>query len=153
MTKIKTAQAITLALLISLGACTPTHTNKEVISTTAAPAAIGPYSQAVRVENTVYVSGQLPTDPTTNETLNHASIEDQTKLVIKNLEAVLKSRGLALSDIVSTQVFMTDLNEFPRMNTVYGSFFRDLPPARATIGVAKLPRDVKIEISAIAVTK
>lgn len=115
-----------------------------------APIAIGPYSQGVRFGDTVYLSGQLPIDPTTNQVLSDASIEQQTTRVIENLKAVLAAAGMSLADVVSTQVFLKDMNEFAQMNTIYGSYFNGLAPARATIEVARLPRDVKVEISAIA---
>lgn len=142
---------ITLAFsLLALAGCAQLGgTQKEVVSTKNAPAAIGPYSQAIRYGNMLFLAGQIPIDPKTNQ-LNTGSIEDQTKLVIENLRAVLEANGMTLADIVSTQVFMKDLNEFPRMNTVYGTYFKDKPPARATVEVARLPRDVKIEIAAIA---
>lgn len=123
---------------------------KEVISSPDAPEAIGPYSQAIKHGNTLYLAGQIPIDPKTKQ-LNTGTIEEQTKLVIENLKAVLAANGMTLDDVVSTSVFMKDLNEFPKMNTVYGGYFKDKPPARATIQAARLPRDVAVEISAIAV--
>lgn len=123
---------------------------KEVISTKDAPAAIGPYSQALKVGNTLYLSGQIPIDPKTNQVNNHGSIEDQTKLVLENLKAVLAANGMTMNDVVSTTVFLKDLNDFAKMNTIYGDYFSQKPPARATVQVARLPRDVSIEISAIA---
>lgn len=141
---------VPLAVLLaaSLGACAMAPT-KEVISTKDAPAAIGPYSQAIRFGNTVYLAGQIPIDPRTNQ-LNTGSIEEQTKLVLENLRAVLAASGMTLDDVVSTSVFLKDLNDFGRMNAVYGTYFKEKPPARATVQVARLPRDVLIEISAIA---
>jgi 2-iminobutanoate/2-iminopropanoate deaminase len=123
---------------------------KEVVASKDAPAAIGPYSQAIRYGDMLYVSGQIAIDPATNQFLAAGSIEDQTRLVIDNLRAVLAANGMTLADVLSTQVFVKDLNEFPRMNAVYGSYFKDAPPARATVEVARLPRDAKIEISLIA---
>ncbi len=124
---------------------------KQVISTPNAPEAIGPYSQAIKAGNTVFLAGQIPIDPKTKQLMKDASIEDQTKLVLENLKAVLEADGLTMDNIVSTSVFMTDLNEFPKMNETYATFFKNAPPARATVQVPRLPRDVKIEISAIAV--
>jgi 2-iminobutanoate/2-iminopropanoate deaminase len=124
-------------------------TGKEVIATKDAPAAIGPYSQAIRVGNTLYLAGQIPIDPRTNQ-LVLGSIEEQTKLVLENLKAVLVAAGMSMDDVVSTSVFLKDLNDFQRMNAVYATYFKDKPPARATVQVARLPRDVAIEISAIA---
>ncbi|THF25779.1 RidA family protein [Pseudomonas atacamensis] len=153
MNKNKVFSLLTVGILFTLTACTPMQVKKEVISSSKAPTAIGPYSQAIRAGNVVFLSGQLPTDPNSNQTQSNATIEEQTRLVIENLGAVLQSKGLTYTDVVSTQVFMTDLSEFTRMNAVYGSYFKDAPPARATVGVAKLPRDVKVEISAIAISR
>jgi 2-iminobutanoate/2-iminopropanoate deaminase len=124
---------------------------KQVISTPNAPEAIGPYSQAIKSANMVFLAGQIPIDPKTKQLMKDASIEHQTKLVLENLKAVLEADGLTMDNIVSTQVFMTDLNEFPKMNEVYATFFKSAPPARATVQVPRLPRDVKVEIAAIAV--
>ena len=122
---------------------------KEVIASPDAPAAIGPYSQAIRKGGVVYLAGQIPIDPKTKE-LKLGTIEEQTKLVLDNLKAVLTAAGLTMDDVVSTSVFMKDLNEFKQMNEVYATYFKDKPPARATVQVARLPRDVSIEISAVA---
>jgi 2-iminobutanoate/2-iminopropanoate deaminase len=124
---------------------------KNVIATPNAPAAIGPYSQAVRVGKTVYLSGQIAIDPKSNQAMADASIEDQTRRVLENLKAVLAADGLTMEDIVSTTVFLKDVSEFAKMNEVYATYFKNAPPARATVEVAHLPRDMKIEISAIAV--
>ncbi|AZO81120.1 reactive intermediate/imine deaminase [Bosea sp. Tri-49] len=124
---------------------------KTVISTPNAPEAIGPYSQAIRAGNTVFLAGQIPIDPKTKQLMKDASIEDQTKLVLDNLKAVLEADGLTMDNVVSTSVFMKDLNEFGKMNEVYATYFKTAPPARATVEVARLPRDVKVEIGAIAV--
>jgi len=124
---------------------------KEVISIQNAPAAIGPYSQAIRSGNILFLSGQIPIDPQTNQVIANGTIEEQTTLVIENLRAVLEASDMTLGDVVSTQVYMTDLNEFSRMNAVYANYFIESPPARLTVEVSRLPRDVKIEISAIAI--
>lgn len=134
-----------------LASCSRIDLQKEVISTKDAPAAIGPYSQAVRSGSMLFLSGQIPIDPKTNMVMASGTIEEQTELVIRNLSAVLEANGMTLADVVSTQIFMKDLEEFPRMNAVYGRYFTGKPPARATIEAARLPHDVKIEISAIAV--
>lgn len=141
---------VSLALLLSggLAACTTVPT-KTVVSSPNAPEAIGPYSQAIKHGNVLYLAGQIPIDPATKQ-LNTGSIEEQTRLVLENLKAVLAANGMTMDDVVSTSVFMKDLNEFSRMNAVYGTYFKDKPPARATVEVARLPRDVAIEISAIA---
>lgn len=124
---------------------------KTVVSTPEAPEAIGPYSQAIRAGNMLFLSGQLPSDPKTKQLLAEGTIEEQTARVIENLQAVLAANGMTLADVVSTQVFMKDLNDFAKMNTVYATYFKENPPARATVEAARLPRDVKIEIAAIAV--
>jgi 2-iminobutanoate/2-iminopropanoate deaminase len=124
---------------------------KVVISTPLAPAAIGPYSQAIRVGRTVYLSGEIAIDPTTNQFMSGASIEDQTDRVLKNLAGILTAAGLTLDNVVATTVYLSDLNDFAKMNQVYATFFKSAPPARATIQVAGIPRGAKVEISAIAV--
>jgi 2-iminobutanoate/2-iminopropanoate deaminase len=124
---------------------------RKVISTPAAPNAIGPYSQGIRVGKTLYVSGEIAIDPKTNQVMSNATIEDQTRRALENIKAILAADGLTMDDVTSTTVFLTDINEFDRMNQVYATFFKTAPPARATVQVARLARDVKIEISAIAV--
>ncbi len=124
---------------------------KKVISSSSAPEAIGPYSQAIRAGNMVFLAGQIPIDPQTKQLMKDASIEDQTRLVLNNLKAVLEADGLSMDHVVSTTVYMKNLDEFGKMNEVYGTFFKTAPPARATVEVARLPRDVKVEIGAIAV--
>lgn len=123
---------------------------RKVISTPDAPAAIGPYSQAIKVGDTLYLSGQIPIDPKTNQMLADAGIEEQTTLVLENLKAVLAANGMSMAHIVQTTVLMKDLNEFSKMNAVYARYFKEAPPARATFEVARIPRDAKIEIAAIA---
>lgn len=123
---------------------------KTVIASKDAPEAIGPYSQAIKHGNTLYLAGQIPIDPKTKQ-LNTGSIEEQTRLVLDNLKAVLAANGMTLDDVVSTSVFMKDLNDFSKMNAVYATYFKSKPPARATVQVARLPRDVAVEISAVAV--
>ena len=140
--------AFSACFVCVLAACATAPT-KEVISTKAAPAAIGPYSQDIKFGNLLFLAGQIPIDPATNQ-LNTGSIEDQTKLVLENLRAVLTANGMPMDDVVSTSVFLKDLNDFARMNTLYATYFKDKPPARATVQVARLPRDVLVEISAIA---
>ncbi|WP_291297777.1 RidA family protein [Elioraea sp.] len=128
----------------------PALAQNSVVSTPRAPAAIGPYSQAIMAGNTLYLAGQIAIDPATNQ-VKAGTIEEETKLVLDNLKAVLEAAGMTMANVVSTTVFMADLNEFPRMNGVYATYFPANPPARATVQVARLPRDVKIEIAAIAV--
>lgn len=142
------ALACVATLLLSACAAPPMG-GKQVIASPDAPAAIGPYSQAIRHGNTLYLAGQIPIDPKTNQ-LNTGSIEDQTRLVLDNLKAVLAANGMTLDDVVLTHVFMKDLNDFAKMNAVYATYFKDKPPARATVQVARLPRDVAVEISAVA---
>ncbi|MBI4801394.1 MAG: RidA family protein [Elusimicrobia bacterium] len=122
---------------------------KKIISTKDAPAAIGHYSQAVEAGGFIFISGQLPVDPATG-TLAGTGIAEQTEAAIKNIGAILKSRGLSLENIVKTTVFMADLSQFARMNEIYGSFFSKNPPARATIEVKALPKAALVEIEAIA---
>ena len=122
---------------------------KKIISTEKAPAAIGPYSQAVEAAGLIFISGQLPIDPSTGN-MAPAEIKAQTEGVIKNLEGILKSQGLALENILKTTVYMTDLSQFAQMNEVYGKFFTKDPPARATVEVKALPKAALVEIEAIA---
>jgi len=124
---------------------------KKVILSPNAPNPIGPYSQAIQVGKTVYLAGQAAIDPESNQPMANASIEDQTRRTLDNLEAVLESNGMTMNDIVSTTVFLKDLNDFGKMNAVYATYFKDAPPARTTVEAARLPRDLKVEISAIAV--
>ena len=123
--------------------------SKEVISTPNAPAAIGPYSQAVRTGNLVFVSGQIPLDPATGQ-LVRGDIGTQTQQVLENLAAVLEAAGSSLAKVVKTTVYLRDLGEFGRMNEMYGKFFSGDPPARATVQVARLPRDAAVEIDVVA---
>jgi 2-iminobutanoate/2-iminopropanoate deaminase len=126
--------------------------NKQEVKTDRAPKAIGPYSQAIIAGGMVYVSGQIPIDPATGE-LNTGSIEDQTRQVLKNVAAVLAAAGSSMDKVVKTSVFLQDMSEFSRMNQVYGEAFQAPFPARATVQVARLPRDVRVEIEAIALLK
>jgi len=123
---------------------------KEIIATEDAPRAIGPYSQAVRAGNFVFASGQIPIDPATGEFVP-GGIAEQTEQVLKNLTALFGAAGVGLNQIVKTTVFLADMNDFTAMNEVYGKFFSEAPPARATVQAARLPRDAKVEIEAIAV--
>ena len=124
---------------------------KVVISTSLAPAAIGPYSQAIRVGRMVYVSGEVGIDPTTGQ-LAGVTIGDQTDQALKNVAAILAAAGLTLDNVVTTTVYLLDVNDFAGMNAAYGAHFTNAPPARATIQVAALPKKgALVEISAIAV--
>ena len=123
---------------------------KTIISTPNAPAAIGPYSQAVEAGGFVFISGQLPVDPATGK-MEAADTALQTGAVVRNIKAILEARGLTLENVVKTTVFMTNLGEFQKMNEVYAGFFAKNPPARATIEVKALPKAALVEIEAIAV--
>jgi 2-iminobutanoate/2-iminopropanoate deaminase len=122
---------------------------KEVISSDRAPRAIGPYSQAIRAGGLIFLSGQIPLDPATGE-LVAGDIEAQTRQVLKNLAAVLEAAGASLDDVVRTTIYLTDLADFAVVNRVYGEHFRALPPARATVQVAALPKGATVEIDGIA---
>lgn len=122
---------------------------KEIIQTEHAPQAIGPYSQAIKSNGLVFASGQIPTDPETGQFVP-GGIEEQTEQVLKNLTAVLAAAGSGLDRVVKTTVFLADMEEFAAMNEVYGRFFKEDPPARATVEAARLPRDARVEIEAIA---
>ncbi len=122
----------------------------EVISTLKAPKAIGPYSQAVVAAGFVFVSGQIPLDATTGQ-LTAASIAEQTKTVLTNLEAILEEAGSSMARVVKTTVYLTDMGNFDEMNQVYSQFFTSNKPARATVEVSRLPKGVAVEIDAIAV--
>lgn len=123
---------------------------KKAIQIPGAPAPIGPYSQAIVSGNTVYVSGQIPLNPFTGE-LEVDSIEAATHRILKNIESLLKEADMTLENIVKCSIFMTDLGQFSEMNSVYGSYFSSVPPARETVQVSKLPMNVPIEISCIAI--
>jgi len=122
---------------------------KKIIATSKAPAAIGPYSQAIRIGDFLYTSGQISLDPETMEMIT-GDIEVETEKVLKNLEAILKADGLELNNIIKTTVYLTDLSEFARMNQVYEKFFAETKPARACVQVAALPKGAKVEIDAVA---
>ncbi|MFF2650111.1 RidA family protein [Streptomyces sp. NPDC058045] len=123
----------------------------RAISTPEAPAAIGPYSQGISAGQLTFVSGQLPIDPKIGKIPADSSIEDQARQAMRNVQAVLRADGMSLRHITSTTVYVADLNDFARFNAVYAEFFESDPPARATVQVARLPQDAKVEISAIAV--
>lgn len=122
---------------------------REIIQTADAPAAIGPYSQAVKIDGLVFASGQIPIDPASGQFVE-GGIKEQTEQVLKNLAAVLEAAGSGLNRVIKTTVFLADMQEFATMNEVYGKFFKDEPPARATVEAARLPRDARVEIEAIA---
>lgn len=123
--------------------------SKKPISTTSAPAAIGPYSQAVATDTLVFCSGQVPLDADSGE-LFSGSIGDETAKCMRNLQAVLQAAGTDLDRILKTTIYVTDMNDFGEVNEAYGSFFEDDPPARATVGVAALPKGARVEIDCVA---
>ena len=123
---------------------------KETISTQSAPGAIGPYSQAVKVGNLIFCSGQIPINPQTGEFVSE-DVAEQTRQVLKNLSAVLEAAQTSLNNVVKTTVFLADMNDFAAMNEVYAEFFSENKPARATVQAARLPRDARVEIECIAV--
>ena len=118
---------------------------KKIIRTDAAPAPVGPYSQAVQAGSFLFCSGQIAIDPKTNE-VKLGSVQEQTELVMKNIEGVLKAAGASWNNIVKTTIFLTDMNDFPKVNEIYGRFFPENPPARSTIAVAGLPKGVSVEV-------
>ena|SRR5437660_8786889 len=124
---------------------------KTVIFTSLAPAAIGPYSQAIRAGNMLFVSGQVALDPSVGKVIDDRSVGAQTRRVLENIQAIVTAAGASLESIVKTTVFLKDMNDFAEMNAAYGEFFRSAPPARATVEVSRLPRDVSVEIDCIAV--
>ncbi|MDX2153422.1 MAG: RidA family protein [Bryobacteraceae bacterium] len=122
---------------------------KEIIATPHAPAAIGPYSQAVAFANLIFLSGQIPLDPATQQVID-GDVRAQTARVLENLKAVLEADGSSLDNVLKTTVYLRTMDDFPAMNEVYAKFFASNPPARATVAVAGLPRNVSVEIDAIA---
>ena len=125
---------------------------REAIATDAAPRAIGPYSQAIRVGNLLFCSGQIPLDPATGQLVG-GSVAAQTRQVLTNLQAVLAGAGASLDDVVKTTVFLADMNDFAAMNEAYAMFFSSPAPARSTVQAARLPRDARVEIDAIAIRR
>jgi 2-iminobutanoate/2-iminopropanoate deaminase len=125
---------------------------KDRVQTDNAPNAIGPYSQAIRANGFVFASGQIPLDPATMQIVD-GGIREQTERVMNNLSAVLKAAGSSLDRVVKTTVFLADLTDFVDMNEIYGRFFKDTPPARSTVQVSRLPRDVRVEIDVVALAE
>ena len=122
---------------------------KKIISTSEAPAAVGPYSQAIRIGNFVYCSGQIPLDPETGEIVP-GDVNAQTRRVMENIAAVLRAEGRNFGNIIKTTIFLTDLGNFQIVNEIYGSYFNNQPPARSTVQVSALPKGAKVEIEVIA---
>jgi 2-iminobutanoate/2-iminopropanoate deaminase len=125
------------------------RTVRQIVETDKAPRAIGPYSQAVIAGGFVFASGQIPLDPQTGEFVA-GGVAEQTEQVLRNLSAVLEEAGASLRQVVKTTVFLADMNDFAAMNEVYGRYFNEEPPARATVEASRLPRDARVEIEAIA---
>ena len=123
---------------------------KEIINSDKAPAPIGPYSQAVKTGNTLYVSGQIPIDRAA-DSLVEGNIEEETAQVMKNLQFILREAGLGFEHVVKCSIFVSDMGDFAKINDVYGQFFQENPPARETVEVSGLPKGVNVEISCIAV--
>jgi 2-iminobutanoate/2-iminopropanoate deaminase len=124
---------------------------KKIIATTEAPAAVGPYSQAIRIGNFVFCSGQIPLDPKTAQIVQ-GDISAQARRVMENIGAVLRAEGLTFENIVKTTIFLTNLADFQTVNELYGSYFKSDPPARSTVQVAALPKSANVEIEVIAAT-
>lgn len=122
----------------------------EVINTKKAPAAVGPYSQAIKKGNFIFVSGQIPFNPDTMELVSE-DVEEQAEQSLKNVKAILEEAGASLNDVVKARVYLDDMNQFGKVNEVYAKFFSDNLPARACVEVARLPKDVKVEIEVTAV--
>jgi 2-iminobutanoate/2-iminopropanoate deaminase len=122
---------------------------KKIVSTSDAPAAVGPYSQAIRSGNLLFCAGQIPLDPKTGQLVS-GDIATQTRRVLDNISALLKAAGLTFGQVVKTTIFLTDMNDFQAVNEVYATYFREQPPARSTVAVAALPKGANVEIEVIA---
>ncbi len=122
---------------------------REIVNTEKAPGALGPYSQAIKTDSMLFVSGQLAMDPETME-LIEGDVQQETRKALCNLQAILEEGGSALEKVVKVTVFIADMNDFPKINEVYAEFFRENPPARACVEVARLPKDARVEVEAIA---
>jgi 2-iminobutanoate/2-iminopropanoate deaminase len=122
---------------------------KKIVSTSDAPAAIGPYSQAIRSGSLLFCAGQIPLDPTTGQIVSN-DIGEQTKRVLENIAAILKAEHLCFDHVVKTTIFLTSMSDFQSVNEIYGTYFRENPPARSTVAVSALPKGAKVEIEVIA---
>ena len=125
---------------------------KKAILTKKAPLPIGPYNQAINFNDMLFVSGQIPLDPISNKLVD-SGIVDETNMVMKNIDAILKEANMSFDDIVKTSIFLKNMEDFKDVNETYGEFFKNTPPARETVQVSKLPLDVNVEISCIAIKK
>jgi 2-iminobutanoate/2-iminopropanoate deaminase len=152
--KVPAAPVAVLAALgvLAAGGCASDRDARRVVTAPGAPAAIGPYSHAVEADDTLWVSGQVGIDPATGQMVP-GGIEAETRQALKNIEAVLKAAGYSARDVVQAQVFLADMNDFAAMNAIYAETFKSEPPARATVQVARLPRDARIEIACVAVKR
>lgn len=139
---------VTVFAFVSCQTQTPS-VKREIIKTADAPAAIGPYSQGVKVGDMLFCSGQIAIDPQTNQIVT-GDIEAQTRRVLDNLGAVLKAAGMSFSDVVRATVFLADMNDYAKMNSVYAEYFGESPPARCAVEVARVPKDVGVEIAVVA---
>ena len=146
-------RAFLAAVLLAVSGCASqgmsAGVGRQVVATDNAPKAIGPYSQGIRAGDLLFVAGQTATDPKSNQFVV-GTIEEETALALNNIKAVLEANGMTMGNVVSATVYMSDLNDFAKMNAVYGTYFKVAPPARATVQVARMPRDAKVEISVIA---
>jgi 2-iminobutanoate/2-iminopropanoate deaminase len=138
--------------VLAAGGCASDPDARRVVTAPGAPAAIGPYSHAVEADDTLWVSGQVGIDPATGQMVP-GGIEAETRQALKNIEAVLKAAGYSARDVVQAQVFLADMNDFAAMNAIYAETFKSEPPARATVQVARLPKDARIEIACVAVKR
>ena len=123
---------------------------KQIIKTTKAAQPVGPYNQAVKVNGTLYVSGQIPIDPVIGE-LVKGDVHDQTRMVMQNMGAILEAAGMDFTNVVKCSIFISDMHDFPKINEVYAAYFKEDPPARETVQVGALPKFVDVEISCVAV--
>ena len=139
---------LVLAIVLTATQATYAGEVREIINTPNAPKAIGPYSQAIKYGNLVFLAGQIPIDPKTGNVLK-GSIEEQTKLVLENLKAVIEASGMTMKNVLKTSCFLKNMDDFPKFNTVYATYFGESLPARETVEVARLPRDVLVEVSCI----
>jgi reactive intermediate/imine deaminase len=149
MQSVRLASVVAVGLAVLLGGCASTTPSKQIHSTTDVYPAIGPYSQMVQAGNLYFLAGVIPLNKEGNA-VQGKTIEEQTRLVLDYIGATLKSQGMSFDNVVMSNVYMKDLNEFGAMNKVYAEYFKRGAPARATVEVARLPRDVKIEIAVIA---
>jgi len=124
---------------------------KEAVLSKNAPQPIGPYSQAIRSGHMLFCSGQIALDPATGQVVAPTDVEAQTRKLMENLGAVLQAGGASFDEVVKTTIFLKSMNDFPKVNEIYGSFFKGTPPARSTVEVSRLPKDVLVEVEAIAV--